>query len=305
MGIYRKNPFRYITVAAAAAAALLFSEPAFHESQSHAPEEGYRIVEYVSSLPKGAQKRIVRELKELKKPWRLEGEIEIPWKRTAPYAFILEEAEERYGLPPNTLTALGLYESNFSPLAVSSEDAVGYYQITEEWAKTEKGDNKPRLKINDQIDERRCILESTEEVAKELGKNCKKYGLDIALAIHNGGEGHVPKWTEKGYWNTNKPEETSKFAQRVLLRMLILSSPEFYGANLKESGLEIWQYETGKKWETIHSLGKKLGISPKKIKELNPKLLTDQIPPKTKIIYPLNEPENLNEEFLLSALKSQ
>ena len=137
---------------------------------------------------------------------------------------------------PDDLKYIVIAESSLKPLATSNKGAVGFWQFIESTG------NKYGMKINNDIDERRNIFNSTEAAINYL-----KYlhtiftSWTLAAAAYNMGEEGLK--TEmlmqkvNNYYQLYLNQETQRYVFRILAAKIILSNPEKYGYYLTEEDL--------------------------------------------------------------------
>ncbi len=150
----------------------------------------------------------------------------------------MEKTLEKYGLPKD-LVYLSMIESGYSPKALSSAGAVGFWQFMPATAR-ENG-----LKINDYVDERRDIKKSTKAAANYLTELYTLFGdWHIAAASYNGGPGLV-KRTLKNYGSDSSffqltsmgvvNRETADYVPKLIAAMIISKNPEKFGFDTTDS----------------------------------------------------------------------
>ncbi len=122
---------------------------------------------------------------------------------------------------------LCIAESGLQPV-VSPAGACGYWQFLETTAK-EYG-----LVVDDEVDERYNIEKSTRAAATYFKKAYAEFGTwTMAAASFNIGLSNVRNRMElqsqKNYYDTHFPEETSRYLFRALAFKTIMSNPQAYG----------------------------------------------------------------------------
>lgn len=210
------------------------------------------------------------------RPW-LKERIE----RGNKYLPIMKQALHRKGLPQD-LAYIALIESGFSAHAVSSADAVGYWQFIEPTAK------RYNLKIDWWIDERRDFLKSTHAAADYLGDLYKMFeSWYLTAAAYNMGEGRlrrlIARHQTNDFWelsNQNSfPTETKEYIPKLLAALLISKAPKLYGfRNLQPKSPYEFEYMFVPGGTDLHTLSSHLGISKQQLKKLNPDLKMGFIP---------------------------
>lgn len=202
------------------------------------------------------------------------------------------ERSHRY-LPPmqKQLKALGLpqdiayvamIESGFSPHAVSSADAVGYWQFIGATA------NRYGLKTSWWLDERRDFAKSTVAAAKYLGDIYKIFdSWYLTAAAYNMGENKmrrlVNRYNTKNFWVLAKkpefPRETRDYIPKLIATMLIAKAPRLYGFyNVKPLEPYKYEYFHVPGGFDLASLCDNTGLDKEDMLKLNPELVKGFVP---------------------------
>ncbi len=124
------------------------------------------------------------------------------WREVAgPYASLVADAADRYGIDRALLTAVVMVESGFDPFAVSSKGACGLLQLMPATAR--------RFKTRDVFDAGQNI----EAGARYLRWLLDRFDgrIDLALAAYNAGEGSVDR-----YGGIPPYAETQSYVVKVL-----------------------------------------------------------------------------------------
>ena len=184
------------------------------------------------------------------------------------------------GLPPE-LVAMTLIESSLSAHAVSSAQAVGYWQFIRSTG-ADFG-----LRIDDWIDERKDFEKSTKAAAQYLSKLYEEFeDWLLAMSAYNMGErrlrGLIKKHQTSNFWLLRKkpdfPKETSLYIPKILAAVHILKRPAQYGFKdfvvLNPYRYDVFFVPGG---SHLKELAHK-GLSYKELKSLNPDLKKDYIP---------------------------
>jgi membrane-bound lytic murein transglycosylase B len=119
--------------------------------------------------------------------------------RDTAYAGLITAAAEAHGVDPILVQALIQVESNYKPRARSSKGAMGLMQLMPSTAREYKVRNAydPKANINAGVQKLAGLIE--------------KWGIDLALAAYNAGEGAVLKF------NGIPPyRETQNYVSRIL-----------------------------------------------------------------------------------------
>ena len=194
----------------------------------------------------------------------------------------MEEIFQSRGLPKE-LVSMSLVESSLSPKAVSSAQAVGYWQFIKPTG-LEFG-----LRINYWIDERRDFQKSTLAAAKYLYKLYGEFeDWLLSMSAYNMGEtrlrGLIKKYKTKNFWvlyrKSDFPKETALYVPKILAAAHIVKHPELYGLN-EFSILTPYKYDVffTPGGTNLEKMSLEAGISLDEIKVLNPDLKSNLIPP--------------------------
>lgn len=183
---------------------------------------------------------------------------------------------------PRDLVYLAMIESGFSNSAVSSAEAVGYWQFIKPTA------NRYGLKVEWWLDERRDIIKSTIAAANYLNDLYKMFNSwYLAAAAYNMGEGRVKnlikKYQTTNYWTLAKkkdfPQETEQYIPKLIAAMLIAKSPKLYGfRDLKPQQVARYEYFSAPGGTDLENLALYLGADKEAISKLNPELTKGFIP---------------------------
>ncbi|MCB0391425.1 MAG: transglycosylase SLT domain-containing protein [Bdellovibrionales bacterium] len=202
-------------------------------------------------------------------------------ERSNKYLPIMQQALEEQGLPQD-LAYISLIESGFSAHAVSTAEAVGYWQFIEATAKRYK------LKINWWLDERRDFIKSTRAAAGYLGDLYKMFNSwYLTASAYNMGENRLRRLIKKhqitDYWTlaskSDFPEETKQYIPKMLAALLISKAPKLYGfKNLKLMPPYKYEYMFVPGGTDLHTLANYIGVHKKHLKKLNPELKMGFIP---------------------------
>jgi membrane-bound lytic murein transglycosylase D len=216
------------------------------------------------------------------------------------YFPIFNTVLEAYQLP-NELKYIPIIESALNPRAVSRARAVGLWQFIKSTGK-ENG-----LTINNYVDERRGLIESTKSAAKYLTRLYAIYhDWTLVLAAYNCGPGNVNKAIRRSggkrdFWEIYKflPRETRGYV------------PEYIGAAYafnyyKEHNIIPvpatfpLQMDTITIFKNLHlrQVAEVLGLQMDVLRMINPQYLRDIIPANEKTTYFLNVPFGQKEKFM-------
>lgn len=188
---------------------------------------------------------------------------------------------KKQGLPED-LAYLPLIESGLNPKAVSSANAVGYWQFIAPTAK------HYGLKINWWLDERRDLTKSTWAAGLYLQKLYNQFeDWYLALSAYNMGETRLTRLIRqhktRDFWVLSKkrnfPKETKDYVPKFLAAALIAKNPAFYGFELNNSIQPLsYTYQFVPGGTDLYQIARQLKISKSEMKDLNPELLRAYIP---------------------------
>ena len=226
-----------------------------------------------------------------------EAQVLLWMKRARRYFPYIEKRLKEIGLPDD-LKYVAITESGLRPYAVSSSGASGIWQFI---ASTGE---KYGMKRNRVIDERFDFFKATEGALtylKSLYEEFKSWTL--AMAAYNAGENRVRKEIDlqktKDYFYLDLPMETERYVYKIAVAKVILSEPEKYGFHLEKNEFyDLLQVERVSIELTqplpIIDVARAVGFFYKEIKEMNPQLSEETIPPGTHV---LNLPPGTSERF--------
>jgi FtsZ-binding cell division protein ZapB len=226
-----------------------------------------------------------------------EAQVLLWMKRARRYFPYIEKRLKEMGLPDD-LKYVAITESGLRPYAVSSSGASGIWQFI---ASTGE---KYGMRRNRVIDERFDFFKATEGALtylKSLYEEFKSWTL--AMAAYNAGENRVRKEIDlqktKDYFYLDLPMETERYVYKIAVAKVILSEPEKYGFHLEKNEFyDLLQVERVSIELTqplpIIDVARAVGFFYKEIKEMNPQLSEETIPPGTHV---LNLPPGTSERF--------
>ena len=184
---------------------------------------------------------------------------------------------------PFELIYLPLLESGFSPVAVSKSNAKGLWQFVSVTAE------ELDLMDDTYVDERNDIRKSTKAAVRHLKYLYSVFkNWEFALAAYNGGAGYVRSIISKNpgmnYWQlaeANKfKRETALYVPRFAALLIIqkhIKTTSIY-SKLSDTKIDFMKV-TIETPATVSGVSKSFGISEKKIREFNPQLKGNVIPP--------------------------
>lgn len=201
--------------------------------------------------------------------------------------FILSKLKEA-GMPEE-LSWLPLIESGFQVKALSKARALGLWQFIPSTG------YKFGLKRNKYIDERIDPAKSTEAAIAYLQELHAIFGDWItALAAYNCGEGRVLRVIRSqninyldNFWDLYErlPRETARYVPRFLATVHIINNSEKYGlaSVVKDTPLDFEMVEVSRQVQ-LTDIATKIGESSKVLKELNPELRYNILPPENYLL---------------------
>ena len=184
---------------------------------------------------------------------------------------------------PEELAYLALIESGFVIHSSSPSGAAGLWQFVPATAR------RYGLKIDSWVDERRDPVKSTRAAAAYLKDLHNYFGRwYLAIAAYNAGLGAIDKALQSSgaidFWTLSTKaklrEETRNFVPKFVAASLIASDPQKYGFTdlVYEPPMDYEEMEVQGSLRLV-SLAEMAGTDPETIRELNPALLRNQIPP--------------------------
>jgi membrane-bound lytic murein transglycosylase D len=247
-------------------------------------------------IPLTMNEHVEREIKRFQGPERrffIES-----YKRSGKYIDKIMKALKEAGLPEE-LAWLPLIESGFKVNALSRARALGLWQFIPSTG------YKFGLKRDTWIDERLDPEKSTAAAIAYLKELHQIFGdWTTVLAGYNCGEGTVLKKIRNqrinyldNFWDLYEqlPFETARYVPRFLATLHILKDPAKYGFELEEPDAPLlYETVTIEKSVRLSSVAKRIGVSLKKLTELNPELRQKATPPRTySLKVPLGKAEAL------------
>ena len=201
---------------------------------------------------------------------------------------------------PDDLKYVTITESGLRPEAVSSSGAGGIWQFIPSTGE------KYGMRKNRIVDERFDFFKATEGALSYLTSLYEEFkSWPLSMAAYNAGENKVRKEIDlqktRNYFYLDLPLETERYVYKIAVAKIILSNPERYGYTLEEKEfyhplqLERIQIELTQPLP-IMEIARATGFFYKEIKEMNPHLFEETIPPG---IHFLNLPPGTSERFLV------
>lgn len=211
-----------------------------------------------------------------------EAQVILWMKRARRYFPTIEKRLREMGLPDD-LKYVTITESSLRPSAVSSSGAAGLWQFIPSTGE------RYGMRKNKGFDERFDFSKATEGA---LGYLKSLYGefnnWALAMAAYNAGENRIRKEIELqkvgNYYYLYLPAETERYVYKIAVAKVILSDPERYGFHLEEKErydpllLERIQVELTQPLSLVE-VARAVGSYYKEVKEMNPHLSEENIPP--------------------------
>lgn len=203
---------------------------------------------------------------------------------------------------PDDLKYIAIAESALKPHAASNKGAVGYWQFIESTG------IKYGMEINNDIDERRNLISSTEAAANYLKDLYALFGSwTLAAAAYNMGEEGLK--TEllmqkaNNYYQLYLNQETQRYIFRILAAKIIMSNPGKYGYDLAREDLyHAVQFDrveiTVREAIPLYIIAQAAKTYFKVIKDLNPQFKNYYLPAgKHKLMLPRGAAMGFSERF--------
>ena len=190
---------------------------------------------------------------------------------------IVRSVFKEHGLPGD-LFFVGLIESGFNTHIRSHASAVGPWQFI-------KGTgDRYGLKIDRYLDERRNIYKSSHAAANYFKDLYNIFGnWELAMCAYNAGEYRIINAIRKGNTRDYRelvrkkliPKETILYIPKVAAARYLFNNQKKYGLSTKRRGEKFYldvDHVVAKKSFAIEELSKKLNISMKTLRKLNPEV---------------------------------
>lgn len=213
------------------------------------------------------------------------------------YRHHIEKIFMEHGLPKE-LYYVGLIESGYYLGARSHASAVGPWQFI-------KGTGKRyNLTISHEIDERQDLFKATRAAAqyfKDLHNIFSSW--ELALAAYNAGEygiiRRIVKHGTRDFYqlsrNKQLPSETINYVPKVLAAMHVVNNAEKYGFDIprkKNHFFDLTELKPIKKNVSLSTIARRLNVSVKLLKKLNPELKRNATPRRFAGTYYLRVPQS-------------
>ncbi|MFC1560990.1 LysM peptidoglycan-binding domain-containing protein [Candidatus Latescibacterota bacterium] len=223
-------------------------------------------------------------------------------KRSGRYIPLLRKILSEEGIPVD-MVYLSMIESGFSTKAYSRARAVGLWQFIYSTGKIYG------LNRNQWIDERRDPVKSTKAAAKHLNDLYKESDdWNNVMAMYNSGPRRIRlqmKNTENiEFWDLQLPRETKNYVPSFMAAVVISKAPEIFGFDNIEKDPP-FEYDTVEvhPYTSLTIAAKCSGVDITEIRELNPEILRDRVPPGENK-YTLRIPKGSKDTFLAEYTKA-
>ncbi len=228
-------------------------------------------------------------------------------KRARRYFPFIEKRLKEMELPDD-LKYVTITESGLRPEAVSSSGAGGIWQFIPSTGE------KYGMRKNRSVDERFDFFLATEGALSYLRSLYEEFrSWTLSMAAYNAGENKIRREIDlqktRNYFYLELPLETERYVYKIAVAKIILSDPGKFGFRLRETEfydplrVERVQIELTQPLPLME-VARVLGFYYKEIKEMNPHLFEETVPPG---IHFLNLPPGTSERFFafLSAWKKE
>lgn len=207
---------------------------------------------------------------------------------------------------PEDLVYIALIESGFNAQALSSANAVGYWQFIRGTGR------RYGLQQNYYVDDRRDFIASTDAAANYLKALYNLFGSwYLAIASYNVGENRIKNVVMKHYtrnfWELAQkdglPPETTNYVPKFLAARLIAKHPEKYGFDdvVYEPPLDFKEFTLDGKGVNIKKMAENIGVNFAELSGLNPSFKRGIIP-KGQTKAKLRVPPHIEDTMILAAL---
>jgi len=226
-----------------------------------------------------------------------ESQIILWMKRARRYFPYIEKRLKELDLPDD-LKYVTITESSLRPNAVSSSGASGIWQFIPSTGE------KFGMRKNRILDERFDFFKSTEGALTYLKSLYEEFrSWTLSMAAYNCGENRVRREIEfqrtKDYFHLDLPTETKRYVYKIAVAKILLSNPGRYGFHIEENEFydplrfERVQVELTRPLSLL-DVATSIGCFYKEIKEMNPHLMEDAVPPGRHV---LNLPPGTSGQF--------
>ena len=201
-------------------------------------------------------------------------------RRSTRYDGVIRSALRGAALPED-LRCVAMIESGYDPSARSGAGAVGMWQFVGPTAR-ELG-----LVRDFWFDERRDPSRSTQAAARYLRWLKDRFGSwELSLAAYNMGYGALLRALRKhntnDYWVVAErgglPHETTRYVPKAMACAVVLRNLDAFGFTELDAPLVVEDVEAPA-GRTLSELASSAGITVERMRELNPHLRRDRVPP--------------------------
>jgi len=218
-------------------------------------------------------------------------------KRSNRYLPIMKPIFKKYGVPDD-MAYIAMIESQLSNV-ISPAAAVGFWQFTKASAM------ENNLEVNDEVDERYSVLQSTEAACRFMKASYERFGSwTLAAASYNAGRTRIVSaindQNQHNFYHLYLNDETSRYIYRILALKIIMQDPQRYGFNLRNKDLfapvPTEQITINEPIPDLNAFASKNGISYKTLKDFNQWLRQPKLTNKKRSSYTILIPK---QGFLL------
>lgn len=213
-------------------------------------------------------------------------------KRKAAFFKVVEPILKKNGIPDD-FKYLMVNESGMVNVT-SPAKAKGYWQFMKKTAK-EYG-----LEVNDEVDERYNLVKSTEAACQYLLDSYRVFkNWTLVAASYNAGRDRIKKELLRqkvnSFYDLRLVRETSRYIYRIVALKTILSNPRDYGFNIREK--DCYTFPKVKELKVDTTINDLINFAIdnnttyKTLKELNPWLISDNLPNSSGKVYYIKIPK--------------
>jgi hypothetical protein len=211
-----------------------------------------------------------------------QGQVYLWLKRSSRFFPFIEARLKEKGMPDD-LKYLMVAESALRTRTISNKGAAGFWQFMEKTGKRFGLQKKPW------VDERLDLAKSTDAAINYLKMLYDQFGKwTLAMASYNCGEDRVrdeiAQQGENDFFRLSLPQETERYIFRILTAKVILSDPQRYGFDFPaedtylpiETDTIVLQLPQS---IPLRDIAKGCGSYVRELKELNPEIQGNTLPP--------------------------
>jgi predicted Zn-dependent peptidase/soluble lytic murein transglycosylase-like protein len=213
------------------------------------------------------------------------------FQRSGRYRPLIEHALREAGLPEDLVWLAGI-ESGFDPRAVSQAGAAGLFQFMPETGSVYGLDQ------SSWVDDRRSLKRATTAAVAHLRDLYERFGRwDLSLAAYNAGVESVLRAMQRyaesrgpGFSGTITfadlaqakllPEETANYVPQIVAYALVAANRARFGLDNVQADPPLQMGEIAVPEGTrLKTIARAAGIPTRLLREYNPELLRDRVPP--------------------------